>query len=120
MKKGKSRSNTKTEWANYELEPICLFIARCNLEQPDQKEIDKAVKSLMADFRIIRTLNPLVWLFVGRWRPEITDKKKDRLEMLLQKLKSNKGNSSVTPSVTWTNALKQQELAWKAWRDLIA
>lgn len=116
----KRRELGKTESSAYELEPICVIIVRDSIEQPDEKKLGKAVEALLADFRLIRTLNPLIWTLVGRWRPEITDKDRDRISRLRDRLRSVSGNAFVIPSFTWTNILKQHELAWKAWRDLIS
>ncbi len=102
----------------YDLEPICMIITRHDLEQPDQKTVEKAVEQLLSDFKLIKTINPLIWIFVGRWRAEITDKNKERIGRLTERLKSVDGNSFVIPSFTWTNILKQHELAWKTWREL--
>ena len=90
------------------------------MEPPDGKKVEKAVETLISHFNLIKTINPLVWIFVGRWRAEITDKNKVRISRLTDKLKSVDGTSLVIPSFTWTNILKQHELAWKTWRDLIS
>lgn len=104
----------------YDLEPICIIITRHSIEPPDEKKLEKAVELLLSHFKLIKTINPLIWIFVGRWRAEITDKNKDRISRLTDKLKSADGTSLVIPSFTWTNVLKQHELAWKTWRDLIS
>lgn len=104
----------------YELEPICIIITRNSMEPPDEKKVEGAVEQLLSDFKLIKTANPLIWIFVGRWRPEITDRNKDRISRLTDKLRSVDGTSLVIPSFTWTNILKQHELAWKTWRDLIS
>ncbi|HEX9666003.1 MAG TPA: hypothetical protein VGA95_05520 [Thermodesulfobacteriota bacterium] len=104
----------------YDLEPICMIISRYSIEQPDEKKVEQAVEGLLSDFKLIKTINPLIWIFVGRWRAEITDKNKDRISRLTDRLKSVDGNSFVIPSFTWTNILKQHELAWKTWRELIS
>jgi hypothetical protein len=104
----------------YDLEPICMIISRYSIEQPDEKKVEQAVEGLLSDFKFIKTINPLIWIFVGRWRAEITDKNKDRISRLTDRLKSVDGNSFVIPSFTWTNILKQHELAWKTWRELIS
>jgi len=104
----------------YELEPICLFITRYKIEPPDQGKTEKAVGAFLSDFKLIRTLNPLVWLFVGRWKREITHKDQERIARLVDKLKAVEGNSMVIPTVTWTKQLKQHELAWKAWKEIIS
>lgn len=104
----------------YDLEPICMIITRHSLEQPDENKVERAVEQLLSDFKLIKTINPLIWIFVGRWRPKITDKNKDRIGRLTDKLKSVDGNSFVIPSFTWTNILKQHELAWRTWRELIS
>jgi len=104
----------------YDLEPICIIITRHSIEPPDEKKLEKAVETLLSHFKLIKTINPLIWIFVGRWRAEITDKNKDRISRLTEGLKSVEGTSLVVPSFTWTNVLKQHELAWKTWRDLIS
>jgi hypothetical protein len=113
------RKNSATS-SVYDLEPICMIITRNSIEQPDEKKVEKAVEPLLSDFKLIKTINPLIWIFVGRWRAEITDKDKDRIRRLTDRLKSVDGNYFVIPSFTWTNLLKQHELAWKTWRELIS
>ena len=97
-----------------------MIITRNTIERPDEKKVEEAVELLLADFKFIKTINPLIWIFVGRWRAKITDKNKDRIRRLTGRLKSVDGNSFVIPSFTWTNILKQHELAWKTWRELIS
>jgi len=111
-------SNEKQSSVN-DLEAICIFITTYKLEAPDEKEIGKAVDELLSEFRFIRTLNPLVWVFIGRWRTEITKKSNDRITRLVDNLKSVECICSVTPSYTWTSVIKQHELTWKAWREVI-
>jgi hypothetical protein len=101
----------------YDLEPICIIVAKKNSEPPCEKETREAVVSLISDFRIVGTLNPLIHLFIGRWRPEINEDSEDRITRLLGNLKSMKGNSSVKVCYMWTNVLIQHELAWKDWRE---
>lgn len=103
-----------------DLEPICLVITKYKVEESDEKEIEKAVDELLSQFKIIRTLNPLFTFFLGRWKTEITKKSKDRIIRLVDNLKSVEGIHSVIPALTLTNILKQQELTWKAWRDVIS
>jgi hypothetical protein len=104
---------------NY-LEPICLFITKAKVEESDEKEIEKAVDELLSQFKIIRTLNPLFSVFLGRWKTEITKKNEDRIIRLVDNLKSVEGFYSAIPALTLTNILKQQELTWNAWRDVIS
>jgi hypothetical protein len=103
-----------------DLEPICIFITKYKVEESDEKEIEKTVDELLSEFKIIRTLNPLVSIFLGRWRTEITRKNKDRIIRLVDNLKSVEGIGTVIPALTLTNMLKQQELTWKVWRDVIS
>lgn len=120
MSRGKIK---KKENSVYDLEPICLFITRYKIEPPDHEKTKKAVEAFLTDFKFIRTLNPLVWLFVGRWKKEISNKEKEeekRITLLVDNLKAVEGNSMVIPTITWTNVLKQHELAWKAWKEIIS
>lgn len=109
----------KQSSVNY-LEPICLFIVKDKVEESDEKQIEKAVDELLSQFKIIRTLNPLFRCFLGRWKTEITRNNEDRIIRLVDNLKSVEGIYSVIPALTLTNMLKQQELTWKAWRDVIS
>jgi hypothetical protein len=104
---------------NY-LEPICLFIVKDKIEESDEKEIEKAVDEFLSQFKIIKTLNPLFRCFLGRWKTQITKKSENRIIRLVDNLKSVEGIYSVIPALTLTNMLKQQELTWKAWRDVIS
>jgi hypothetical protein len=114
-----TQKKEKQNSVNY-LEPICLFIVKDKVEESDEKEIEKAVAELLSQFKIIRTLNPLFGCFLGRWKTEITKKYEDRIIRLVDSLKSVDGIYSVMPALTLTNMLKQQELTWKAWRDVIS
>ncbi len=114
-----TQKKEKQSSVNY-LEPICLFIVKNKLEESDEKEIEKAVDELLSQFKIIRTLNPLFGCFLGRWKTEITKKNEDRIIRLVDSLKSVEGIYSVIPALALTNMLKQQELTWKAWRDVIS
>lgn len=109
----------KQSSVNY-LEPICLFIVKDKVDESDEKEIEKAVDGLLSQFKIIRTLNPLFRCFLGRWKTEITKKDEDRINRLVDKLKSVDGIHSVIPGLTLTNMLKQQELTWEVWRNVIS
>jgi hypothetical protein len=102
------------------LEPICLFIVKDKVEESDEKQVEKAVDELLSEFKMIRTLNPLFRCFLGRWKTEITKKNGDRINILVDNLKSVEGIYSVIPAYTLTNMLKQQELTWNAWRDVIS
>lgn len=109
----------KQSSVNY-LEPICLFIVKDKVKESDEKEIERVVDELLSQFKIIRTLNPLFRCFLGRWKTEVTKKNEDRIIRLVDSLKSVDGIYSVIPALTLTNMLKQQELTWKAWRDVIS
>ncbi len=104
---------------NY-LEPICLFIVKDKVEESNEKEIEKAVYKLLSQFKMIKTLNPLFRCFLGRWKTEVTKKNEDRIIRLVDNLKSVDGIYSVIPALTLTSMLEQQELTWKAWRDVIS
>jgi hypothetical protein len=114
-----TQKKEKQSSVNY-LEPICLFIVKDKVEESDEKEIEKAVDEFLSQFKIIRTLNPLFRCFLGRWKTEITKKNEDRITRLVDNLKSVDGIYSVIPALTLTNMLKQQELTWEAWRDVIS
>ncbi len=101
-----------------DLEPICLFITRTTIETMDDETISKTVDSMLSDFKVIRTINPFVWFFLGRWRPEISSE--NRVTKLCDSLKSLEGNTLVTVSYLWTNYYLSQQLAWNTWRDIIS
>ncbi len=103
-----------------DLEPICIFITRTVIETMDDETLSKAVDSMLSDFKVVRTINPFVWFFLGRWRPEISSENKDRVTKLCDSLKSLEGNTFVTVSYLWTNYYLSQQLAWNTWRDLIS
>jgi len=103
-----------------DLEPICLFITRTTTKGLDKEDVSKAVGALLSDFKVLKTPNPFVWFFLGRWRPEISENRDDRITRLHDSLKSVEGNALVTVSYLWTNYYLSQQLAWKAWRDIIS
>jgi hypothetical protein len=103
-----------------DLEPICLFITRTTIEGPNEEDVNKAVNALLSDFKILRTPNPFVWFFLGRWRPEISENGDSRITKLQDSLKLVEGNAFVTVSYLLTNYYLSQQLAWKAWRDIIS
>lgn len=116
-----SEKRSKYEQKTVEdLEPICLFITSTTIQGPDEEEMRKAVGRQLSSFKFLRTPNPLVWFFLGRWKPEISEDKEDRVNGLVQSLKSVQGNALVTVSHEWTNLIQYQQLAWKAWRDIIS
>jgi hypothetical protein len=103
-----------------DLEPICLFITRATTKATDDEALGKAVDNLLADFKVFRTVNPFIWLFLGRWKPEISKNSNDRISRLCDSLKSIEDNVLVVVSHLWTNYFLSQQIAWKAWRDLIS
>ncbi len=114
------RKGIRDEWNVEDLEPICLFITCTRIEGPDEQEMRKAVSGLLSSFRFLRTPNPLVWFFLGRWKPEMSEEDGDRIPRLVDNLKSVKGNALVTVSHAWTNLIQYQQLSWKAWREIIS
>lgn len=103
-----------------ELEPICLFVTSFGIEGPDEEKIGKAVRALLAEFKLIRTPNPFVWFFLGRWKPSVSAGRGDRITRLLDSLKSVDGITLVTVSFAWTMFIQNWQIAWKAWREIIS
>jgi hypothetical protein len=103
-----------------DLEPICLFVTSFDIQGPDQENIGKAVRPLLAEFKLIRTPNPFVWFFLGRWRASVSAERGDRITRLLDSLKSVDGIILVTVSFAWTTFMQNWHMAWKTWREIIS
>jgi hypothetical protein len=89
-------------------------------EELDEEGIKNAVGELLYNFKFCRTLNPFVWFLLGTWKPETSGYEEDRINRLVDNLRSVEGVTLVTVSYVWTNFLHYQQLAWKAWREIIS
>ena len=110
--------NKREKRRKEDLEPVCVFLTRKTIKRPDEKEIEHVVSDLLSSVKIIRTPNPLVWILLGRWKPDITNQDDNRTDRLIENLNTIVGNVIVSISPSWTNLIKYQELAWQAWREL--
>ena len=103
-----------------DLEPICLFVTSLDMEGPNEEEVGKAVRALLDEFKLIRTPNPFVWFFLGRWKASVSAERRDRITRLLDSLKSVDGVALVTVSFAWTIFMQNWQVSWKAWREIIS